>query len=173
MLPEPLWPSIEFSWAELIQADLYSDVSWTQNNNNKNLTGSRLWKHLSEPSPATTLQKMVFLLSASPVAASGEHSPPLSLLFPSSPLSLSLCLTQELNSEVNSKACSYGRRMADSSATGRWICLFCFSYLVSDFLCAKYMQGDRPVAQQSRALAALIKDRDSISNTQKAAHSCL
>lgn len=77
MLPEPLWPSIEFSWAGLIRADLYSVVSWTQNK--KNLTSSRLWKHLSGPSHVTALQKMGFLPSASPVVASGEQASLLSL----------------------------------------------------------------------------------------------
>lgn len=30
MLPEPPWPSIEFACAEMIQADLYPVISWTQ-----------------------------------------------------------------------------------------------------------------------------------------------
>ena len=30
MLPEPLWPGIEFAWAEMIRADLYPVISWTR-----------------------------------------------------------------------------------------------------------------------------------------------
>lgn len=53
MLPEPLWPGIEFAWAEMIQADLYPVISWTQSKTSQvqdfesiclsNLTSS-LWK---------------------------------------------------------------------------------------------------------------------------------